>query len=342
MNYPGYHHLSWTDRLTIEKMRRIKTPVAQIAEALGYSKKTIYNELHRGEVTLLASDLTTYQTYSPDIAEKKYREMLRGKHRDLAIGHDHAQVRELERLIKDEHWSPAPALAACSGRFTARISISTLYNYIYRGDVFLRLTPSDLHDKGRRRRRHHDDRPARPPRGTSIEKRPEEIGQRGTFGHWEMDSVMGKVGSTRALLVLTERLTRTGIMRLLPDHTSASVVRALDEIERDWGDSFSRVFRSITMDNGCEFQDAVGLERSCRRRGPRTQLYYCHPSCPHERGSNENYNRMIRRFLPKGVDMDTVTTEQVAQAEHWINNYPRAILDYRASADLFAEEVGII
>lgn len=253
-------------------------------------------------------------------------------------------MRELERLIKDEHWSPAPALAAVSGRFTARISISTLYNYIYRGDVFLRLEPSDLHNHGtRKRRKNRDgDRAARPPKGTSIEKRPGEIGQRETFGHWEMDSVMGKQGCSRTLLVLTERKTRTGIIRLLPDHTAASVVRALDTLEREYGDTFGLVFRSITVDNGCEFQDAIGMERSCLSGGQRTKLYFCHPSCPHERGSNENYNRLIRRFIPKGVNMDNVTPDDVSAAEHWINNYPRAILDYRASADLFREEVGII
>lgn len=76
-----------------------------------------------------------------------------------------------------------------------------------------------------------------------------------------MDSVMGTVGSSRALVVLTERLTRAGIILPVPDHTAASVVRALNGLERRLGKDFYPMFQSITVDNGCEFQDYDGMER---------------------------------------------------------------------------------
>ena len=70
------------------------------------------------------------------------------------------------------------------------------------------------------------------------------------------------------------------------------------------GAKFREVFHSITVDNGCEFQDCEGMERSKRARKPRTKIFYCHPYSAYERGSNENMNRIIRRFFPKGTNFD--------------------------------------
>lgn len=121
-----------------------------------------------------------------------------------------------------------------------------MYNYIYRGDVFLVLTEKFLHEKGRR---HYAEKSkkqaARAPRGESIENRPKEIKERGSFGHWEMDSVIGCKGSKKTLLVLTERRTRMGIIMLLEDHTAASVVKAINHLERRFGKLFYKLFKSI-------------------------------------------------------------------------------------------------
>ena len=76
-----------------------------------------------------------------------------------------------------------------------------------------------------------------------------------------------------------------------------------------------------------------------RRKGKRTIVFFCHPYSAYERGSNENMNRLIRRFFPKGTNFDDVTKEQVEEAERWINNYPRRLLDWRSAADLFDEEL---
>ena len=175
---------------------------------------------------------------------------------------------------------------------------------------------------------------ARAAKGPRIDKRDPIINSRTTFGHWEMDSVMGTVGSSRALVVLTERLTRAGIILPVPDHTAASVVRALNGLERRLGKDFYPMFQSITVDNGCEFQDYDGMEKACRRKGKRTTVYYCHPHAPHERGSNENMNRIIRRFFPKGTNFDEVPISEIRRAEEWMNNYPREVLGWQTAATL--------
>ena len=180
---------------------------------------------------------------------------------------------------------------------------------------------------------------ARSPYGKSIENRPQDVKGRGSFGHWEMDSIMGCKGSKKALLVLTERRTRMGIVMLLEDHTAASVVKAINSLERRFGKLFYKLFKSITVDNGCEFQDFEGIEAAHRRKGKRTIVFFCHPYSAFERGSNENMNRLIRRFFPKGTSFDTVKPEEVRAAERWVNNYPRKLLGWKSAAMLFEKEL---
>ena len=109
--------------------------------------------------------------------------------------------------------------------------------------------------------------------------------------------------------------------------------------------TWARIFKSITFDNGTEFAAAEGLERSCiNKHLPRTKVYFCHPYSSWERGTNENTNGMIRRRFPKGTNFAAVTNAQIAQAENWINNYPRKILGYKSSEIVFREclrELGI-
>ena len=154
-----------------------------------------------------------------------------------------------------------------------------------------------------------------------------------------MDSIIGCKGSKAALVVLTERLTRFPVILRVPDHTMTSVVRGLDRIERKMGAKFREVFQTITVDNGSEFQDCAGMERAKRSKKPRTKIYYCHPYSAYERGSNENMNRMIRRFFPDGTNFDDVTDADVAEVEKWMANYPRRILGWKTPQILLEQYV---
>lgn len=175
--------------------------------------------------------------------------------------------------------------------------------------------------------------------GKSIDKRPEIVDQRTTFGHWEGDTVYSKKDGSKALLVLTERLTRWEIIARIKDRTANSVIKALDQIERRFGaDLFAKAFQTITFDNGGEFSDVERLERSAVRKGRRrTTAYFCHPYSSYERGSNECQNKMIRRKFPKGTDFGAVSAVAVKRAEDWINNYPREILGWKTAEICFRE-----
>ena len=218
--------------------------------------------------------------------------------------------------------------------FRASICIRTLYNYIEKG-VFLRLDLKHLPLKGKRKKHNRKVKiAAKPSRGTSIEKRPAVINDRTEFGHWEMDCVEGKKKKKETILALSERLTRREIVIKIPDKTTTSVVKALNSLERRYGKHFRKIFKSITVDNGTEFSDRKGMEKSIYN-GQRTEIYYCHPYSSYERGTNERLNREIRRKIPKGSDLTKYSAQDIQDVENWLNDYPRQILDFATPNELF-------
>jgi len=341
-----FKHLSETDRYIIERYIRRKIPVREIAEELGVHISTIYREIKRGQVLQRNSDLTEEFRYCADTAHMRYKERLKGKGPGLKIGKDRELAEYIEAKILYDDYSPAAVLGEIArspeAHFSTTISEWTLYKYIDMG-LFVTLTNKNLPIKGKRKKKYHKvKRLARAPRGKSIEKRPAAVDTRETFGHWELDSVEGPKKKKERLLVFTERKTRQEIVYLVPDGTAESVVRALDRLERKYGDLFSTMFRTITVDNGSEFADCEGMERSCRGPGKRTTLYYCHPYTSSERGSNEKQNQMLRRRFPKGTDFGGVNEAEVEIATDWLNNYPREMFGYATSAELFREELSCL
>ena len=347
-NKKGSHQLTRADRIKIEALLKEGLSKAKIAAHLGVHRSTIYNELKRGEYEHRNSDWTTEIRYSPDIAQEKAEENLKVRGTQLKIGNDIAYANYIEDKIVNEDYSPAAVLGELKaqgreGEFNTTVCVATLYSYIDKG-VFLKLTNKDLPVKKNKKRGYKKVRKqqARAAAGDSIEKRPEEIDKREEFGHWEMDSVIGKRGvSKNVLLVMTERKTRDEIIFKLPDHTDEAVVAALDKLERRYGaDMFKQIFKTITVDNGSEFADVNGLERSILEEGEkRTHLYYCHPYSSWERGTNEVTNKMVRRKVPKGTNFDDKTDEEIEEIASWINGYPRRIHGYRSAGELFTEEL---
>ena len=316
-----YKTLTWNDRLQIEAWLRVDTPIKVIAEQLGVHISTVYREIKRGQYEHLNSDWTTETRYSPEISEQKKQDNLRAKGGDLKIGNDVEYANYLEYKVCVEKYAPGAILGEIKRnglQFQTSISKTTFYRYIESG-VFLTLTNKNLPIKKNKTEHKYDrvQRAKRPPRGESIKKRPEEIATRLTFGHWEMDCVEGKKGTRKTLLVLTERKTRNEIIRLMNDKTAASVIKALNALEKQLGSElFAQVFQTITVDNGSEFSDYEGIEKSLIHKGhKRTKVYFCHPYSAYERGSNENQNRMVRRHYPKGYDFTNTTPAEIRKLE---------------------------
>ena len=271
----GQHwsHLTPTKRIQLDAFIRAGMKPTDIAKELGVHHTTIYRELKRCTYEHLNSDYTTETRYNPDGAQARYEANLRAKGPELKIGNDYELADYLIAKIRDEKYSPEAAIGEAEVKgwpFKTHICASTAYNYI-RSEIFGdELTVSMLPQHGKR---HQPERPAgsmpRKPAGRSIEERPEHINNRSTFGHWEMDSVESCQGVSNTYIVMTERKTRWELIIPSPDKTAASVVAAIDGLEAKYGDLFPKVFRSITCDNGCEFADAAGIERSASGKGTR-------------------------------------------------------------------------
>lgn len=341
-----FKHLTKADRLVIETMLRDGKSEKEIAERIGVHESTIYREKKRGQYMHRNSDYTEELRYSPDIAHRKYRENLKAKGPDLKIGNDQKLADYIEKRIADDGYSPEAVLGEIKEKeipFQTTISKTTLYRYIDMG-LFVTITNKELPVKGRKKKKNKKVRKqSRANAGDSIEKRPEEIDSREEFGHWEMDTVVGKRGESKhSLLVLTERKTREEIITLLYEHTMEQVVKALDSLEEKWGSLFSQIFKTITVDNGSEFSNCAGMEKSALGDGSRTKVYYCHPYSSYERGTNENQNRLIRRRVPKGENFDDRTEEDIRDVEDWINNYPRKLFGYRTAQTMFNMELKAI
>ena len=339
-----FKQLTITDRRKIEKMLAEEMPAKYIADKLRVNVSTVYRELKRGRYVHRNSDWTEEVRYSADIAEGRYQENLKAKGPALKIGKDIALANYIEEKIADEGYSPEAVLLDIKRQqmeFSVTLTKPTLYKYIYDG-IFLRVSSDNLVIKRKKKRYHKIKRkPKRAAAGTSIEKRPDDIDSREEFGHWEMDSVLGKRGKSKnALVVLTERKTRHEKIFKVKDHTAESVVKCINSLERKWGKLFPKIFKTITVDNGTEFSDCKGIEKTDDNgKNGRTKVYYCHPYCSAERGSNENQNRMIRRHIPKGTNFDKKSKKEIQKIEDWINSYPRPMFGGKSSQDLYNEEI---
>ncbi|SNM61928.1 IS30 family transposase [Streptococcus pneumoniae] len=158
------------------------------------------------------------------------------------------------------------------------------------------------------------------PAGQSIEQRSEAINLRLENGYYEIDTVLLTRAKNYCLLVLTDRKSRHQIIRLIPNKSAEVVNQALKLILKQ------HKILSITADNGTEFNRLFDVFSE-------EHIYYAHPYASWERGTNENHNRLIHRWLPKGTKK--MTPKEVAFIEKWINNYPKKYLDYKSPREDF-------
>lgn len=328
-------HIDYAGRLKIETLYNTGASEKYIAEYLGIHISTVYRELQRGMYTKLDYEYRYVKGYSADVAQQKYNYNSTSKGSQLKLGKDFRFIKFCEACILYLHWSPDAIIGFIQNRhihFDCKVCTKTLYNYIEMG-LFPHVTNKDLLRRGVKKQEYKKGR-YKKPLNRSIEERPKHINNRIESGHWEMDTVIGKFDSKPCLLVLTERKTRQELIFKMPDRTQLSVKRVLDRLERHYH-NFSDIFKSITMDNGSEFLSQSIIEQSCRsHKQKRTMAYYCHPYSSGERGSNENCNSIIRRFIPKGSLIENYSQEFITYMQNWINRYPRKILGYKSSGDM--------
>lgn len=332
-----YKHLNEIDRYKIEGYLEAKKSVRDIAQLLNRNRSTIYREIRRGSVVLLDYELRRRPQYKADAAQMRYQEAGKNKERSLKIGKDRLLEQYIRRKILNDRYSPDAVIGQIKRKglkFKGMICTKTLYNYIDAG-IFADITNENLWQKRNRQKRGY--RSVRRISLTNktarrITQRPLEANERLEYGHWEGDCVKGKQGAKASLLTLTERKTLEEIIIKLEQATQEEVQKAINKLEKKHGEVFKRKFKTITFDNGSEFLDWKTLELSVfDRKTQRVTIYFAHAYSAWERGSNENANKIIRRFIPKGTDISLFDRSEIKNIERWMNNYPRKSLGYRSA-----------
>ena len=334
-------HLKYSERQSIERWwNRDKRTKVEIASLLDRDEKTIRNEIKRGLVINLTSELIEIQVYSADVAQQRYEYYLKAKGPKLKIDNDYELKEYVEKSIKEDKKSPEVIAEEIKEmNFKTQMCARTIRNNIYAGDIYNIKSIDMIYNKEYKDKNKEKTICEKVPPEKSIEYRPKKANTREEYGHWEGDLVIGKRKKGSVLFTLTERKTREEIIVKIPGKKAEYVAKALDMIEKKYKNKFYNKFKTITFDNGGEFRNWKSLEKSYdnRRKKPRIQVYYAHPYRSGERGSNENANRLIRRFIPKGIDITAISEEFIKQIETWINNYPRAMFNYKSTNEVLKE-----
>lgn len=229
-----------------------------------------------------------------------------------------------EHLRAPYSWTPEQIAGRLSLEYpTLRIHHETIYRYIYTKAARQYKLWQYLPNRRKKRMKkggrtvHHR---GKIPGAVSIDLRPESVLKRLRVGHFETDNIIGRQTDKTALSVTIERLTRFSMVDKLPNRTATAKRKA---VSRRLLEFPQRLRLTLTEDNGGENAQHQLLSQEIGIR-----VFFAHAYHAWEKGSNENTNGRIRRFIPKGVSMDNVTEEKIKEIEHWLNATPRKCLGY--------------
>lgn len=329
-------HLNFAQRAIIQIRTQDGWSPYKIAKELGCSANTVRNELKRGTPDLYWGKQKKYDAV---IAQQIYEGHRINSHRTPSFQKVQRFLKSVELRFRQKHWS----FDACVGysrrnrEFAKQemVCTKTLYNYADRG--ILSIKNIDLPQKVRRKPKKPTPhiRKNKTRLGRSIEERPACVAARERFGDWELDLVIGsKSDSDHVLMTLLERKTRYYRMIRLPDKSAPSVMKAFDQLRNEYKERFSLIFKTITTDNGSEFSLLSSLEQISD-----TKVFFAHPYSSFEKGANERHNGILRRFIPKGRRIDSLSDDELSSIEGWINTLPRRIFKFDTPRALFRKSL---
>lgn len=215
------------------------------------------------------------------------------------------------------------------------ITPETIYRYIYSTKTRKARLSKYLcckHGKRRKQNGRSVHKSSKIPHAVSIDKRAKYIERRKQTGHWESDLVEGSKSSRHVLSVTTERVTRYTIINKLSSKKSADKTRHLVKRMKNLP---AQMRRTLTVDNGAENTNHMYLGQQLN-----ISVYFCHPYHSWEKGTVENMNGRIRRYIPKGTDIRQIPAEKISQLEYIVNNTPRKCLGYLTPYERMCEEIG--
>lgn len=345
-----YHHLTKDDRAKIQSLIEQKDETGKrifsnsyIADYIGVHKSTISRELKRIKSKInIRSGKITNKPYNAEDAQNDY-EFKRAMSKANYILDNFPKLKKyIEDKIKIDKWAPDAISGYINSHelykqdgFTS-ISTTTIYRAIHYG--LLKVKKEDTRRMTKFEKSGKYSTKGELPESKlsySIELRPDHINNRESFGNWELDTVISTTkGTHKCLMTLTERKTRFEIIGVLEAKTKEEVIAKFRKIKDYLKKNIKQVINSITTDNGGEF---AGFLEIIEITG--AKFYFCHPYASCEKGTNEKHNSIIRYFIPKSTLIENYTINEINNVCHWMNNYPRKILNYLTPKEALEKEL---
>ena len=324
-----YKQLNIEERRKIERWVNAKVPVREMARVLNRSKATLYRELKRNY--FVDESLPKYAGYYGAAAQLKADDR-RSRQRKL-IKHPDLAKRVVERL--KHGWTPEQiGNRMLHERAELRVCQETIYRYIYSKEGMAQELWWYLpeHRKSRKPRRARKRLPPKFDRDVSILFRPDDVAHRRQFGHWEADLVLFKqsFGQTN-ITSMVERVSRFTVLLKNPNKRTKPV---MGKIIKAIGDLPLMARKSITFDRGTEFVSWPHLQAELG-----TRTWFCDPSSPWQKGTVENTNRRVRKWLPRTRDITRMPDHELKQLCDQLNNTPRKCLAWKTPAEDFRERM---
>lgn len=316
----NYTHLSMSDRRRFCTFLEMELPISEIAKRLSKHRSTLYRELNRNSEA---------KRYLPKTAQLKTQERAKqkrpGKLQTDGVLRDYV-VRSLKK-----GWSPEQISGRMKyNRLTFYVCPETIYQFIYESKN-KKLYHCLAYKKPRRQKRYSRQKQlCRYGKIRLITQRPEDIMTRKRFGHWEGDTIQFRGTKEKVVTTLVERKSR--LVYLIKNHSKHSR-GVMDKIKEKFEQLPAKMCKTITFDQGSEFADYKYLEQERR-----CKVYYCETHSPWQKGSNENMNGRLRRYLPRETEIDKITQEELNELAAKMNQCPRKCLGFKTPQELFIQQ----
>jgi IS30 family transposase len=294
------------ERLELAILLKKGYSMRSIATSMGRSPNTISYEIKKNSVD---------GAYHPHKADKKANVRKKGRRFQYSKIEKHPELKKLVIEKLKIHWNPREIAGWISDNSSFRLSTASIYTWLRtsRGDRYCDLLYSQRHYVKKHKKK---TKRVLIPERVGIEARPVEINNRTIYGHYESDTIVSCRGGTGAILVLIERVSRAVYLWKLDNLRPQPCAQYLKEAGVALG------IKSITFDNGIEniYHQSIGVS-----------TYFCDPYSSWQKGAVENVNKMIRRYLPKGTDLGSVSQGYLNFVADRINKKPRVVLGFKSA-----------